>query len=52
MKKDFYTPQERYLIEALITHENMIKALELDLMLLEMEAEQNMMDGLTEEALL
>lgn len=41
----FYTPQEEYLIEAMKAHEAMRQALELDLMLLEMEQKADMMDG-------
>ena len=37
MAKEFYTPMEKLLIEALITKEQERQALELDLMLLEME---------------
>lgn len=43
--KEFYTPMEKLLIEAMVTHENMLKALELDQMLLELEAKADMMDG-------
>ena len=46
-KKEIYTPMEKILIEALITKEQMRQALELDKMLLEMEAQADMMDGLT-----
>lgn len=45
---EIYTPMEKVLIEAakwLETKQNMNKALELDLMLLELEAKADMMDG-------
>jgi hypothetical protein len=45
MKKEIYTPMEKILIDALITHEKMLQALELDLMLLEMEEKAGLMDG-------
>lgn len=45
MEKEIYTPQERYLIEAMITHEKMQQALKLDLMLLELEAKADMYEG-------
>ena len=45
MEKEIYTPMERILIEALITKEQERKALELDLMLLQMEAQAGLMDG-------
>lgn len=44
--KQIYTPMERLLIEGLKIKEDMNKALELDLMLLELEAKADMMDGL------
>lgn len=43
-----YNPMEQVLIEGakwLQTKQDMLKALELDLMLLQMEEEQSMMDG-------
>jgi hypothetical protein len=52
MKNEIYTPMERLLIEALITKEQERKALELDLLLLEMEAKADMMDGVPMEAYL
>ena len=52
MEKEIYTPMERILIEGVKIHEDMCKALELDLMLLEMEAQQDMLDGLKMEAYL
>lgn len=45
-KKEFYTPTEKYLIEAMKCHEATTAALELDLMLLELEAKADMMDGM------
>ena len=45
---EIYTPMEQVLVEAakwLETKQNMNKALELDLMLLELEAKADMMDG-------
>ena len=53
MEKEFYTEQEKHLIEgaiqieqALNTKRALLKALALDLMLLEMEEKQGLMDGL------
>lgn len=43
-----YTPMEQILVDAakwVQTKQNMAKALELDLMLLELEAQADMMDG-------
>lgn len=45
MKKEVYTPMERILIEGVKIHEDFIKALELDAMLLEMEEKVGLMDG-------
>ena len=48
MEIEIYSPMEKILIESakwLQTKQDMQKALELDLMLLQMEEEQNMMDG-------
>lgn len=45
MKKEVYTPMERILIEGAKIHEDFIKALELDAMLLEMEEKMGLMDG-------
>lgn len=51
-KKEIYTPMEQVLVqgaiyaEALETKKKANQALALDLMLLEMEAEQGLMDGL------
>ncbi len=45
MKKEIYTPMERILIEGVKIHEDFIKALELDAMLLEMEEKMGLMDG-------
>ena len=47
-KENYYTPMEQILVEAakwVQTKQDMGKALELDLMLLEMEAKADMMDG-------
>lgn len=47
--KEIYNPMEQILIDAakwVQTKENMNKALELDLMLLELEAKADMMDGI------
>lgn len=52
MEKEIYTPMERLLIEALTTKEQERKALELDLLLLEMEAKADTMDGVPMEAYL
>lgn len=59
-KKEFYTPQEKYLIEAMKAHEERAAALktketttlllELDEKLLAMEEKHGMIDGLPEEA--
>lgn len=46
--KEIYTPMEQVLVEAakwLETKQQMRQALELDLMLLELEAKADMMDG-------
>lgn len=58
-KQEIYTPMEKLLIEtlarreeraeALKTKEKAVQVAELDLMLLEMEAQQDMMDGLKGE---
>lgn len=48
-KKEFYTPMEKVLIEGIKVLEDTTAALELDLMLLEMEAKANMMDGVALE---
>lgn len=52
MEKEIYTPQEAHLIEgakqlqaALETKKALLAALELDLLLLNMESKQDMMDG-------
>lgn len=48
MEKEIYTPMEQILVDAakwVQTKQNMAKALELDLMLLELEAQADMMDG-------
>ncbi len=45
MEKEIYTPMEKVLIEGLKIKEQERQALELDLLLLEMEAKQDMMDG-------
>lgn len=60
--ENIYTPMEKVLVDgakvlstkeevaaALETKQNFTKALELDLMLLELEAKMKMMDGLSEE---
>ena len=49
MKKEIYTPMEKVLIEGAKLLEKTTAALELDLMLLELEAKADMMDGLTME---
>lgn len=49
MKKENYTPMEKILIEGLKIKQQEAAALELDLMLLEMEAKQDMMDGIKME---
>ncbi len=48
MEKEIYTPGEKVLVEAakwLETKKQMGQALALDLLLLEMERQQDMMDG-------
>ena len=51
MEKEVYTPMEQVLIrgavyiEALETKKKVVKALEADLLLLELEAQADMMDG-------
>lgn len=45
MKKEVYTPMERILIEGVKIHEDFIKALSLDALLLEMEEKVGLMDG-------
>lgn len=45
MEKEIYTPMEKLLIEAMKTKEQERQALELDLMLLEMEQKAGLMDG-------
>lgn len=48
MEKEIYSPMEKVLVEAakwVETKQNMGKALSLDLLLLEMERQQDMMDG-------
>ena len=58
MEKEIYTPMEQVLIQsallaqALETKEKMVEAAALDLMLLEMEQQQDMLDGLKMEAYL
>lgn len=50
--KEIYTREEELLVDiakALTAKENTTKALELDLMLLEMESELNMVDGVRYE---
>lgn len=49
MEKEIYTPMERILIEGLKIKQQTNDLLELDEMLLKMEAQANMMDGLTQE---
>lgn len=56
MEKEFYTEQEKHLIEgaiqiehALNTKRALLEALALDLMLLEMEEQQGLMDGVKVE---
>ena len=46
MSKEIYTPMEQILIEGVKIKEAERKALELDLMLLEMEEKQGLMDGI------
>lgn len=55
MEKQIYTPMEKVLVsgalylEALETKKKAVDAAKLDLMLLEMEKQVNLMDGLKEE---
>lgn len=56
MEKQFYTDAEKNLIkgaqileESLVTKEKLLAALSLDILLLDMEAQQEMLDGLKGE---
>lgn len=49
-ENNIYTPMERIMIEGVKTLERTRKALELDLMLLELEKSVGLMDGLPLEA--
>lgn len=52
MEKEIYTPMEKVLIEGIKTKQKLVEAAELDLLLLEMEKQFDLMDGLKEEAYL
>ena len=52
MEKEIYTPMEQVLIEGIKTMERKSALLKLDQLLLELEAKQDMLDGLKMEVFL